>query len=289
MRNMARYGSITFIIYLLVTGCIAVFLQGSAEASVALPWSTTYGSCADWLKYTDTLSCDGLQPAGANMVSPESYSEQITAAANNPSGGGGKGQRHWIGDGKDNITGGTYLYFSSSQREIWMRWYMRYQAGFHWSTLGYQKILYFDPQTAGGALLVIEFYGADQMRIWSYAAGAGFVSPSGTGWTHIHNGADSDGTWHAYEIHIKVDTNGTDGAAEMWVDGNKIINSQGVSLGQKLLNYVRIGSNAYLPSNGQSMYCDFDDLAITATGYIGPLGTGGSAPLAKPSPPSSLR
>ena len=35
--------------------------------------------------------------------------------------------------------------------------------------------------------------------------------------------ATSDGQWHAYEIHIKMETSSTtaDGVAEAWVDGNK--------------------------------------------------------------------
>jgi hypothetical protein len=65
--------------------------------------------------------------------------DQITLAANNPAGGGGRGFRHWRGDGVNVNGGGISINFPGSYSEMWMRFYMRYQAGFQFSQLYYTK------------------------------------------------------------------------------------------------------------------------------------------------------
>lgn len=108
-------------------------------AGVDLPWSTTF-DCSEWHKYSDSLSCDGLEKFGAWHC--KGKYEEITVAANFPAGGGGKGQRHWEGDGSNIGSGGLAITFNSLQSELWIRWYMRYEAGFKWNRLEYDKILY---------------------------------------------------------------------------------------------------------------------------------------------------
>ena len=131
----------------LIAGLIVLAPQ-TATAVVNLPWSTTY-NCADW-KQSDGLYmniCDGMTGIGGEAChngDGTDEEEQITAVANYPSGGGGKGQRHWKGDGTNNVSGGTKIDFVSPQPELWIRWYMRYEQGFEWNPLNNDKVLYID-------------------------------------------------------------------------------------------------------------------------------------------------
>lgn len=241
-----------------------ISLAQPAAAGVDIPWSTTY-DCSDWTQQP-TLSCSDLIFYGGWTCNGQG--EEITAAANNPAGPGGKGQRHWKGDGQNLLSGGTQLKFNTPQREIWIRWYMRYQRGFKWNFLGYEKMLYLDNST------VPEFAGWDQLNI-----GAGptpHFSNSG-GWdTVMKNGEidpatghrTSDGQFHCYEVHLKND--GPSGVAEFWIDGVKHLSYDNINFGTDF-SYVIIGSNENNPNNGGCSYVDFDDIAINNAGYIGPI------------------
>src|SRR3972149_10751908 len=83
---------------LLIIACLLV--PGIAMAAFTLPWTTTF-NCADWPNYSATLNCDGIGKGLADSITygQTTYWEQVTADANYPGGGGGKGQRHWMGDG----------------------------------------------------------------------------------------------------------------------------------------------------------------------------------------------
>ena len=112
---------------------ICVITASTLNAAVDLPWSTTY-DCLEWDQSQGSPSCDGLALGGGWTC--EGLGEQITSDANYPNGAGGKGQRHWKGDGIDNVTsGGLSLAFQTPQKELWIRWYMRYEEGFKWSYL----------------------------------------------------------------------------------------------------------------------------------------------------------
>ena len=69
-------------------------------AVVNLPWSSTY-NCNEW-KTSDgqNPNCDSLWEGGGwtcDNGDGTYKEEQITATANYSGGGGGKGQRHWLG------------------------------------------------------------------------------------------------------------------------------------------------------------------------------------------------
>jgi hypothetical protein len=69
-----------------------------------------------------------------------------------------------------------------------------------------------------------------------------------------------------------MDTNGYNGIAEMWVDGVRKIHYTDVDFGTAGgWTYFAIGSNQRYPSNGRCMAVDFDDIAVSNTGYIGPI------------------
>jgi hypothetical protein len=250
---------------LVVISLFSVFFllnPSTSFAAVNLPWATTY-NCHEW-KQADShyTNCDDLTHYG-DWKTKDNKEEQITAAANYPGGRGGRGQRQWVGDGVNNNSGGLKITFNSPQNELWIRWYMRYELGFQWNPLVYDKILYIDP---GPIYAVIpEFYG-NEMNIAKNKSPNNQLSTGGKGWNAIMGGATSDGQWHLYEIHIKMDTNGANGIAEFWVDNVQTLYYNNVDYGTAQgWSSVVFGSNQRFPANGKDMYVDFDDIVISAT------------------------
>jgi hypothetical protein len=257
--------------------------------AVDLPWKTTY-NCADWNEYVDPYNlgptnCDGLEKALDSSCSPGGHREWITSDANFLYGEGGKGQRHWVGDGQNIGSGGSAIRFNKAEPELWIRWYIRWQSGFKWSALIYEKILYIHTSNnhapgSGDANVVPEWYGFDTFSI---AVDTGPAHPARCdkcGWDSVMvNGGDdgnghktSDGQWHCFETHIKMDTNGSNGIAEQWIDGIQKISKTNINFGTKAgwISFY-IASNHSYPANGGCVPVDFDDIAINNTGYIGPL------------------
>lgn len=267
---------------LILSLCLSWLLLVCPQNSIAgvdLPWSTTF-DCPEWYKYSDSLSCDGLEKFGAWHCNGN-Y-EEITVDANFPAGGGGKGQRHWKGDGGNKNSGGTALKFNSIQTELWIRWYMRYEAGFKWNILGYDKMLYI--HSNGKHVDVIpEWYGRNGFDIGAQGAGGRYPCFN-CGWESTMGGPLSDGKWHCFEIHIRMDTNGSDGVSEAWIDGKNILSNKNVDFGTvDGWSWFLIGSNQAKPDNGRCMAVDFDDIAVSNTGYIGPYAK------IPPMPPTGLR
>jgi len=268
--------SLTRTVFLLnLIGCLLIFFPETSFAGVNIPWSTTY-NCGEWSQGGESPSCDGLRGYGNWTCSGNR--EHITSAANNPNGGGGKGQRHWEGDGTNRNSGSLAIEFNSLQPELWVRWYMRYEKGFKWSPLIYDKWLYFNP---GEARAVVPEWHGENTNIWVNTSG-NHRSSAANGWFAVMNGPTSDGRWHYYEIHLKMDTNGKNGVAEMWIDGNIKLSYGNVNFGTAGgWTYIVIGENQRSPNNGRCMFVDFDDIKISNQGYIGPLGSGGGGKAAE--------
>jgi hypothetical protein len=291
--------SLEYLLLLIIIGCSFLVIPNVGAAGVNLPWSSTY-NCSDWTNFNQTLNCDGITPWGNFACTPQNYTEQILPSANNLSGGGGSGIRHWIGDGNDINSGGTYISFNSPQTEIWVRWYNRWQSGFRWGSYGGYKVLYFYDQN-GTSVAIQLFFGANQSQFWLLHNSSQVLwFSNNAGWDNVYaNGAIdpstgyhlSDGTWHSYEIHLKRETSaGNNGVAQLWMDGvlkgtfsNVNFNMYGSGL--SWTGFI-VGSNTKSSSNGGCAYVDYDDIAISNTGYIGPL-VNGIAPL-RPSSPTNL-
>jgi hypothetical protein len=94
----------------------------------------------------------------------------------------------------------------------------------------------------------------------------------------------SDGSWHCYEVHFKTNTTTSpyNGVYQFWFDGVLKANFTNVDYMKDTINWMLIGSNQSSPANGGCRYLDFDDIAISNTGYIGPLGN-------RPKPPTGLK
>jgi len=252
-------------------------------------WETSF-DCSEQTQYVATMDCDGLEWAG-NWVY-EDYLTQITSSANNSSGDGGRGARFWVGDGQNIGTGTIGVIFPENQKELWIRWYMRHETGFAWTSLLYDKHLYI--YTPGGnetgTQVIPEFYG-----LTYYLLGAQGVpgksdqvlTEENNGWTNIMGGDESDGEWHCYEIHIKMDTNQTNGIGQIWLDGelkasNTAVDwSYGKPDAQLGWEYFTFEDNQAYPGNGGAMSVDYDDIVVYTTTppgrdannnpYIGPI------------------
>lgn len=251
---------------------LAYSVIAAASGRAATLWTSTF-NCNDWTESSSTwysINCDSLTGAGFDFCSDStgSHPTQITSLANNSSGGGGKGLRTLNGDGKDNSSGSLRVSFASRQAELWVSWSMRYEAGFNWSPqLYYDKWLYFD--VGDTCAVVPEWYGTDQVNVWT-ACGQNYSSASGNGWNSIMGGSASDGKYHAFKLHMKMDTNGSNGIIEMWVDGMKRISATNVNFGggagKTGWGWFNISSNQNsVGNNNTCMAVDFDDFVVSTT------------------------
>ncbi len=268
-------------------GFVLVFLfVCPSYAQISLPWSTTY-NCSDWNAYSEPLNCDGMSKGLADTCVDGQY-EQITAAANYPHGGGGKGQRHWLGDAVNDCTGGITL--SVNLTEFYMRWYMRWQPGFKWSSYqGYKVIYLYDssggtrasgylnmPEVSGNSGWNIDYYNERDSTHY-------FDIGQNHGWLYIHPNGQADGSWHCYEAHFKAESAGQrNGVYQLWLDGVLVadyhtVNYDLTSKGAYWKTII-VGSNQKVAANGRCMYVDYDDIAISLTGPIGPIGWGQNPP-----------
>lgn len=269
---------------------VLLFSPGYSHA-IGLPWSTTfkYGPCSQrgGGGQTDCASVtnDGIYWSwGASGLSGN-YT-QVATGANNPSGGGGNGFRAWVGDGVNAVTGQARIDFPSAQKEIWARWYERWESGTKWGPLNYSKSLYF--YSGGTSAPYTGFVYDNQYRIYNQGSVGNY--PQGTGgWATVYPGGVSDGTWHCYEVHMKMDTNSSDGIGQIWVDGKLVSSltnvnwSNGNSSSRNGWTWLEFKSNQSSLSTGKIAYVDFDDMAIynstppnrDAQGnpFIGPLGS----------------
>jgi hypothetical protein len=260
------------IIYLSIAAFL--FTTSNAFAGINLPWSTTF-NCSDWNKYSDPLNCDNISKKGAWTAEPGAYNEQITQSANYPGGAGGKGQRHWIGDGTNNNSGSIQINFNSSQKRFWMRWYQRWQAGFspNWDTF---KNVWFEPNNGGRIIFHTGRPGIGGIDLFPPDSS---TEVRNVGWgSSFYTGGTSDGSWHSFEVHLDIPNK----IWKLWINGKLITEKSNVDFaGASSILYIGLPSNVKNVSNGKVMYVDFDDVAISNTGYIGPIGGGGD-PLSAP-------
>ena len=232
---------------------------------------------------SDAVVCgsgDGISGSGAWTTSNGSM-DQITAAANNPAGGGGKGFRHRVGDGVNNAGGGISVTFASTP-EMWFRYYIRFQAGFSWGSPMFMKTIYCN-QGTGGTFYFGLHAGAVGGHVEQDPAdgGAGVGNKvSSVSWAQWQGGSTGDGNFHVLEVHVKMNTTGAsaDGIFEFWLDGTKIYSSSTVHFSNSTgsqFNNCKVGENHNNPQNGGvDVNVDFDDIAVSTTGYIGPIGAG---------------
>jgi hypothetical protein len=269
------------------------------QTAPTIIWETSFTNCPDWnqtMGIRDEHVCatgDGIAGWG-NWTTSKGGLISITAAANNSIGGSGKGLRAMKGDGRNNVSGGLRITLPGVYKELWVRYYMRYQAGFNWTNghPHYTKELYFNDTVLTEPVFVHGFasgsFGVNVVRPGSYNMNSG----GGVGsWQSINGSSRGDGKFHSYEVHVKMDTNGSNGIAETWVDGVLAHRSTNVdwggSTGWHGWSFFTVAINQNEVANGGvDMYTDYDDFAVSTTGYIGPIG---NTTQQGPSAPANLR
>ena len=215
---------------IIILSIFSIFSSISVLAGVNLPWESTF-NCNEWQETEGSdwpPRCDELQIG----LWGDFFETQITTSANYSGGGGGRGLRFWkYSSDKNDQSGIARIYFSSNQKEFWLRWYVRFESGFAWyNRLNYDKIIYLYYGTNTG-LGGFEFKGNNTMTFWR----SGIIYPSTNGgWTDQMGGSTSDGSWHYHEIHIKMDTDGTNGIGEYWLDGVQKISVNNINWSGKL-------------------------------------------------------
>ncbi len=226
---------------------------------------------------------------------------QVQSAANRPGGAGGNGLRFWVGyDGSDSpnynnvhsdpvdLFLGTNGNPGNQYPELWFRYYVRYQSGFQWvpaSGLGgvsgggpsYSKNIYIWSTTMSNPAVILEYANTDNY-VMAVQLDSGGTSLSGnSGWQTVQCGGNSnltsDGSWHCFEAHIKADTDGSNGVAELWIDNVQQFSQSNVNFGTPGgWSVIEFNSNVSNPANsGVNYYIDYDDIAISTTGRVGPL------------------
>jgi len=95
-------------------------------------------------------------------------------------------------------------------------------------------------------------------------------------WERWQGGATGDGRFHVLEVHARMNSAPrSDGVLEFWLNGTRLYSRSTVHFAKVAgasFNNCAVGENHNNPQNGgMDAYVDFDDIAVSASGYIGPL------------------
>lgn len=251
-------------------------VQPLVQAAPELVFETSF-DCPEWVQNTgDPCAANDAIGAYGGWTTQNGDRDQITAAANNPL-GQGRGFRHYRGPGGNN-NGGSILITIPPTNQAWLRFYMRYSAGFQFNggAPHYTKDIYWN---VGEPNYIV--FGFGDGFLYTHASAMQFPNVhSSETWSDINRGSAGDGQWHAYEQYINVST----GQLRIWRDGKLVLDRTGVNFGGAPLRRFVLSENQNEVLGNH--YTDYDDVAVSTTGYIGPLGTATAAP---PLPPQNLR
>jgi hypothetical protein len=226
---------------------------------------------------TNNQPCNGTQGIGPNLniyASPggpnqATGDDSILTAANNPGGGGGKGFRHWVGDGLNNNGGGIGIQWPSTA-EMWFRYYVRFQAGFAWiqpNTIINMKMIYVQQSQSNGF-----YFGLHDQFIGAVINGTQLLH-SKVRWSDWMGGLVGDGQWHCLEMHVKMNSpaGASNGIFEFWLNDVLIFSNTALQIsntGGQQYSEAQVGSNQNQPANGGARSVDYDDIAVSNTGRI---------------------
>ena len=234
------------------TFCVLALLLLSCDcaygAQVTLPYSQSFTGCSQDTDYpADGWACGTNNTAYSSVnrgaCTGNGY-QQVSAAANDPGGAGGRGWRRWICSGNPAPTTGSLSIGFAAQRELWIRFNVRRQPGMAWGPLTQEKLFFLRfpaGQSTGQSVGVLEGWdsclmwathgwGADQTKggnnnVWCNNPGAGWDTMHAKGPTDPATGHKiSDGSWHSMELHVKMESAAGlfDGEFDMWIDGVRV-------------------------------------------------------------------
>ena len=272
MRTKREFSGRVFVWVLGGLTTLAVWPAANAHAQLTLPFSTTYNCAEQDQRTAGWVTCDGIKKHGDWTTSSGSR-EQITSAANYPGGGGGRGQRHWIGPSYGNTdgSGSVFFPFAAMQQEVYIRWHTRWQAGLKLGgitapILRAQKLVYFTGTNcgqSGGCVFDIEGSG------YSFTVNGTSVRCGG-GWDALFGGvnAASNGQWISFVLRVKNETNNANnGIVQAWANGQLVCDLQSVDFkgSTGFGGFAFPENHQFTTVNGADMYQDLDDVTISTT------------------------
>lgn len=235
--------------------------------------------------------------------------KEVLVAAQNPASSGSYGLRYPVGYRKNDSPSGISFTLDQRYTELWIRWYMRFADGYRWYCGNdaaittpndppvcrtQMKLIYFDMDRGTSGAWQAKLHNWNNLGYLTYADGSNRGTEDGGdewvswGWDDLNATGDDvvytwnnsdhklgDGQWHCFEIHFKYETSAGagDGVFEFWIDDVKRYGSTSVEYGATdgILD-VEFPANEDTPYNTPSnSFVDFDDIAFSATGYIGPI------------------
>lgn len=265
-----RHPKFRLIVSALIFG--SILLPMTSQATISFPFSLTFNCPAEDERSAGWPNSGG-QCVGLNLSSTggdgKGNYESVTDLANYPGGGGSRGERHWIGPGKNNHTSPIDLYFSP-QKEMWVRWYLRYEAG----TLvnpAYgvnpaigddvplnQKMLYFFDNSSPQRIDHILYL---QPNGWGVVNNGQYIARASHGWNSLSSNtptfpaqvtnllnkeaiAAADGSWHCIEYHFKMQNpqSSANGVAELWIDNIQYMNATNLTWTYDGVGWNRVGT-----------------------------------------------
>lgn len=221
----------------------------------------------------------GVQTRGGTV---DGEMTTITSEANYHNGKGGKGVRFWKGSGADNrYSAAVRITFDEQQKELWVRYYFRYEEGFEWiyGAAAGTKEVYWD---VNGGLddRAITVSGLMDEDIRTYGTGDPWYSDrknhtqsqarAAGGWNYLYPGGISDGSWHCVEWYLKMDSGSQqyDGIARIWIDGELKVEridinfSGGRPIGVNGWSWFEFLHNQKDPGLERPYYQDVSDMVI---------------------------
>jgi len=254
-----RHSNVIGIVAALIFTGLFLYPRISHAQIPSLPYSITFSGCTTMNESQyppwpnsgtqDCIAGGALGPSGYTTGDGYGNYETITPDANFPSGGGGSGELHWIGPGKNRLSHMIIFNWGSPKAELWFRWYMKYEAGTRVNgpnstnpatgdTSAFaHKLMYTNGDSATGNIIVYINYGT-----WEIVDEGVDMLDDGTccANTNVHGWQDltsntatfptmpaSDGSWHCIEFHYKVQNpvGASNGVAQLWTDGIQRLNS----------------------------------------------------------------
>ena len=249
------------ILYILIVFFCSTVPAFSAITFTDGQWGTTFDCENQVLGVDGDLVCDGAETYLDGAASDGSHSS-VNTSYNNPSGLGGGGYSQIAGYGLDGINDASENIYANLGatpiKQIWVRFYIKYptnwQANFNWD-----KYIYL--QTYGSAMQLILSPNSLGFRFACQGGGSTTCEDTQTTYkvSDMFGGAYiGDNIWHLIEIHAIMDTDGTNGVAQAWIDGVLKIDSTTMNLSKGDTN-ARQGFTQVVPALNYAYIINVND------------------------------
>ena len=299
---------------------LLIFFSSNSYSTITFDadgkWSTSfeYGQeCVKhWQFHDDIGYCQHVANDGLYWLEwPPSYNDDIhtmdslTHVKYGAANTGNYSARFWKWDGTNRQSPTVRVRFPQDQPELWIRWYQRWQEGFYWESVHYDKHLYMWPSN-GPAIIPGLYSGRFYIAIVGETHDGRSQNIMSSAYYEDVVGNPSRGEYISIEIYLKTNSEMgvADGIARMWVNGELVLDRADLNIAGSQAdalaginrftfdhNQNRIG-NLLGPLGVDGAYVDVDDMVIyTQTppnvdahgnSFIGPIGWDGSPILLPP-------